>query len=57
MQEIQDWSSDGEDPQEEKMTTHSSILVLEISGTEEPVGYSPWGHKTVGEDLATEQQQ
>ena len=39
------------------MTTHSSILVLEISGTEEPVGYSPWGHKTVGEDLATEQQQ
>ena len=57
MQEIQDRSSDGEDPQEEKMTTHSSILALEISGTEEPMGYSPWGHKRVGEDLATEQQQ
>ena len=55
MQEIQDQFLDGEDPQEEKMTTHSSILALEISGTEEPMGYSPWGHKRLGEDLATEQ--
>ena len=39
------------------MTTHSSILALEISGTGEPEGYSPWGHKRVGEDLGTEQQQ
>ena len=55
MQEIQDQFLDGEDPQEEKMTTHSSILALEISGTDEPMGYSPCGHKRLGEDLATEQ--
>ena len=55
MQEIQDQFLDAEDHQEEKMTTHSSILALEISGTEEPVGYSPWGHKRLGEDLVTEQ--
>jgi len=57
VQEIQDRSLDGEDPQEKKMTTHSSILALEISGTGEPVGYSSWGHKRVGEDLGTEEQQ
>ena len=27
------------------MATHSSILAWEILGTEEPGGYSPWGHK------------
>ena len=27
------------------MATHSSILAWEISWTEEPCGYSPWGHK------------
>ena len=30
------------------MTTHSSILVWEISWTEELVGYSPWGDKESG---------
>ena len=25
----------------------SSILVWEIPRTEEPVGYSPWGHKRI----------
>ena len=32
-----------EDPQEEEMTTHSSILAWEITWTEEPG--SPWGPK------------
>ena len=27
------------------MATYSSILAWIIPGTEEPVGYSPWGHK------------
>ena len=27
------------------MATHSSILAWRIPWTEEPVGYSPWGHK------------
>ena len=34
------------------MATHSSILVWRILWTEEPAGYSPWGHK---ESDATEQ--
>ena len=35
---------DQEDPLEEEMATHSSILAWRIPWTEEPVGYSPWGH-------------
>ena len=36
-----------EDPLEEEMTTHSSILAWRITWTEEPAGggYSPWGLK------------
>ena len=34
-----------EDPLEKEMATHSSILVWKIPRTEEPAGYSPWGHK------------
>ena len=34
-----------EDPLEESMTTHSSILAWRIPMTEEPGGYRPWGHK------------
>ena len=34
-----------EDTLEEEMTTHSSFLAWRIPGTEEPMGYSPWGHK------------
>ena len=37
---ILDW----EDPLEEGMATHSSIVAKRIPWTEEP-GYSPWGHK------------
>ena len=45
MQEMQIRSMDQEDPLEEGMTTHSSILAWEIPLTEEPGGYSPWSHK------------
>ena len=34
-----------EDPLEKEMATHSSILVWRIPWTEEPGGYSLWGHK------------
>ena len=34
-----------EDPLEEVMATHSSILAWEIPQTEESVGYSQWGCK------------
>ena len=34
-----------EDPLEEGMATHSSILAGESAWTEKPVGYSPWGRK------------
>ena len=34
-----------EDPQEEEMATHSSILVWENPWTEEPVRLQSWGHK------------
>ena len=43
------------------MATHSSILARKILWTEDPdgllQGYSPWGHKELGHDLATRQQQ
>ena len=35
----------GEDPLEEDMATHSSILAWEILWTEEPGGYSPRGRR------------
>ena len=34
-----------EDPLEKGMATHSSILAWRIPWTEEPGGYSLWGHK------------
>ena len=34
-----------EDPLEKGTTTHSSVLAWRILWTEEPGGYSPWGHK------------
>ena len=35
-----------EDPLEEEMATHSSILAWRIPWKEDPVRlYSPWGHK------------
>ena len=43
IQETQVWFLDWEDPLEEEMATHSSILAWRIPWTEEPVSYSPWG--------------
>ena len=34
-----------EDPREKQMAMHSSILAWKIPWTEEPLGYSLWGHK------------
>ena len=45
MQEAQVWPLSCEDPLDKGMTTHSSILAWRIPRTEEPGGYSPWGHK------------
>ena len=42
---------------EKEMATHSRILAWEISWIEEPDGLSPWGHKRVGYNLTTNQQQ
>ena len=38
-------SLDQEDPLENEMGIHSSILVWRIPCTEEPVGYSKQGHR------------
>ena len=39
-----------EDPLEEEIATHSSILVWEISWTEEPAGLQSMGLERVGHD-------
>ena len=46
----------GQDPLEEEMAIHSSILAWEISWTEEPGGLQPLGSQRVGQNLATKQQ-
>ena len=43
MQETRVWSLGPEDPLEEGMATHSSILIWRIPRTEEPGVSSPWG--------------
>ena len=53
MQEIQVQSLDWEDPVEEGTATNSSILAWRIHAQRSLVGYSPWGPKRVGRDLAT----
>ena len=45
MQEMWVQSLGGEDHLEKEMANHYNILACEISWTEEPVGYSPQGHK------------
>ena len=45
MQEMWVWSLGWEDPLEEEMATLSSTLAWKILWTEEPGGYSLWGHK------------
>ena len=44
-QETQVWSLGWEDPLEEEMATHSSILARRILWTEDLVGHSSWGHR------------
>ena len=43
-----------EDPLEEGMATHSSILAWRISWTEEPDGQGPQGHKEFDMTEATD---
>ena len=40
--------TDSQDLLEKETATHSSTLAWKIPRTEEPVGYSPWGHKESG---------
>ena len=52
------WSLMWEDPLEKEMATHSSIVFLpgKSHGQRNLEGYSPWGLKRVGYNLATKQQ-
>ena len=53
MQETQEtWvpSLGGEEPLEEKMTTHSSVLAWKSPWTEEPGGLQSMGSQRVGHD-------
>jgi len=52
-------SLDQEDPLKKEIATHSGIIARSISQTEEPGGLQsmPWGHKRVGYNLATKEQQ
>ena len=55
MQELWDQFLSGEDPLEEEMETHSSILAWEIPQTEEPCGLQSIGSQSVrnnSDDLA-----
>ena len=54
MQEMQVLSLGWEDPLEEEMTTHSSVLAWKILWTEEPGRLQSMGSKRVRHDLATE---
>ena len=48
--ETQVQSLGGEDPAEEEMATHFSILAWEISWTEEPGGLQSMGSQRAGHD-------
>ena len=55
MQEMRVQSLGQDDPLEKEMATHSSILAWEW--TEEPGRLQSMGHKRVGHDLVSKQQQ
>ena len=57
MQEMWVRSLGWEDPLEKATATDSSILVWEIHRLGSLVGYSPWGNKKVGYNLATKEEQ
>ena len=46
----------GEDPLQEEMATHSSILAWRSHGQRSLAAYGPWGRKRVGHGLATKHQ-
>ena len=49
MQDTRVWSLGWEDPLENGMATHSTILAWKIPWTERSLaGYSPWGHIELG---------
>ena len=50
-------SPDQEDPLEERMASHSSVLAWRRLWTEEPGGLPSIGSQRIGYDLATKQQQ
>ena len=50
IQEIRVQSLGREDPLEEEMATHSSVLAWEIPRTEEPGGLQSMGSQRVGHD-------
>ena len=56
-QEMQVQSLDLEDPLEEVMATHFSIVAWELHGQRSLVVYSPWDHKRARWSWATKQQQ
>ena len=55
MQEMQVQSLGREDPLEEKMATHSSIVAWEIPWTEEPGELQSTGSQKHGHNLVTKQ--
>ena len=57
MQETQVQSLGQEDPLEEEMATHSSILAQEVPWTEEPGGLQFMGWQRVAHNLVPKQQQ
>ena len=57
MQETRVQALGREDPLEEEMATHYTILAWEISWTEESDGLQSTGSQRVGHDLMTKQQQ
>ena len=48
VQETRVQSLGREGPLEEATAAHSSVLVWRTPWTEEPGGYSPWGHRELG---------
>ena len=54
MQETQVQSLGREDPLEEEMATHSSVLAWRIPQTQEPRGLQSMGSQRAGHDQATE---
>ena len=57
MRETWIWSLGQEDPLEEEMATHSSILAWENPWVEEPGGLQSMGLQRVRHDLVTKQPQ